>query len=176
MSSPEVLLRVLLQLPVFREDASDLERKRAQLALFASALSELPRPPDGISRRKWETLLIAKAEGETHFSIRIQEGRCLPFECDRGKARGPWQVHENDFTRADWDQMVGIENTAVETRAADRLLRASFYICRSNGDFPASTLSAFAGARCEGDYAKKAQELRRYNQILRSFQHVQTGM
>jgi hypothetical protein len=64
-----------------------------------AATCSAPFDFDGCQRR-WSgspvalaALLARTAHDETGLSHRIHEGRCYAYECDRGAARGPWQVH-----------------------------------------------------------------------------------
>ena len=148
------VLAALLALPVSREDrgVEQALAKREQLEAIADAVAHVsltaPRPP-----REWAALVLAVGYHESSYSLRIHAGHCKPLECDRGRARSSWQLHQNYHTRPVWDELWGIENTAVQVRAADGMLRRAFYTCaRSGVPWLQATLSAYRGSRCGAEW------------------------
>lgn len=143
-------LAALLALPIAHEDLTS-ELKPAQYAALASEIAKV-KPPRGIGAKDWRALLIAVGAAETHYSLRIMDGGCKLFECDRGKARSAWQLHENDFTRPVWVELHGFVNLHIQVKTADEMLKRSWYQCGSHArELPFavnSTLLAFAGRGC----------------------------
>ncbi len=138
-------------LPTYFEDkAPEIESmKAAQLASIARVVADVsrnkaPRPP-----REWAALLLTVGYHESTFSLRIHRGECKPRECDSGRARSGWQLHRNLFTAPVWDQLIGVEHTDVQVRAADEALRRAYWTCaRSGQPWLLGTLNAYAGRRC----------------------------
>lgn len=144
------------QLPTFHEDVTSggrSEAKEAQLTLIASEVAKAsrgaPLPP-----RQWAALLLTIGFHESAFSLRIHAGDCKPKECDRGKARSPWQLHQNNFNRESWELLVGVENTRVQVLAANELLRRVSQNCVNSTRQPTvpGILTAYAGRRCFQDW------------------------
>jgi hypothetical protein len=143
------VLAALLALPTYREDVAD-PRKPAQIAALAHEIAEL-KPPAGVNSKDWRALVIAVGQAESNFSLRIMEGRCKPFECDRGRARSAWQMHKNKHTAPVWDELHGFETLRVQVQTADGMLKRAYYMCeRSNpeGFWAAQTILAYAGRGC----------------------------
>jgi hypothetical protein len=138
-------------LPRYHEDR-EAPDKSAQLDVIAASIAEVsrdaPRPP-----REWAALLLTVGYHESAFSIRIHRGQCKPHECDRGRARSAWQLHKNLFTEGVWDQLHGIEHTALQVRAASDALRRAYMTCRKSGvPWLPGTLNAYAGRRCGAEW------------------------
>ncbi len=150
MTPFDIVLAGLLKLPIAHEDQAD-PRKPAQLAALALEVSQL-KPPAGLSRKDWWSLVLAVGAAETHFSLRVMDGQCKPFECDRGKARSSWQLHKNLYTASVWDQLHGFAHLSVQVQAADAMLKRSYYQCRAAATDPLvlvqRTVHAFAGLGC----------------------------
>lgn len=115
----EIILAAVLALPVFHEDAASPE-KSAQLA---AAVADVARDKDEAA------FLIAWGEHETRYSLRIHRGKCKPLECDRGKARGPWQNHRNGLADDRWSALSGIELTGIQAEEAARRARWALRAC-----------------------------------------------
>lgn len=157
-------------LPVFHEDkpAEFAEAKARQLRLFEESVAreakDAPRLP-----REWAALMFAVLENETRGSLRIHEGRCKPRECDRGRARGPWQNHRNTIIAPVWDKMVGVENTPIQAHAASEMLKRAYWTCqRFNPDWVAGTLSAYAGRSCHARWDGLAPRVASYRKFVGS--------
>jgi hypothetical protein len=153
-------------LPRFVEDRGDA-RKDSQLAAIAAAVAdvsrEAPRPP-----REWAALLLTVGYHESSFSLRIHRGECKPHECDRGRARSAWQLHKNLFTEPVWEQLHGIENTAVQVRAASDALRRAYFTCsRSGVPWLQATLNGYAGRRCSSQWPGLDQRTVTFNRLQR---------
>lgn len=111
-------LVALGMLPLFAEDRSaELElAKSAQYQALAQAMAETARD------RRELAFLVAWGWHETKFSLRIHRNECRRWECDRGRARSPWQLHRNGLDQGSWERLVGIDN--VRHQAAEAALRA----------------------------------------------------
>lgn len=170
--------KAIRRLPVFYEDnppggvAGRTDAKEAQLTAIAHAIAQaasckgqgeseaggsakpcrLPLAP-----RQWAALLLTVGFHESTFSLRIHAGQCRPHECDRGRARGIFQGHQNYANREVWPRMHGLENTAVQVAEADRLLRRSVGTCTPPGQNPSrfvkGIFEAYGGRRCGGDWS-----------------------
>jgi hypothetical protein len=87
--------------------------------------------------------LFAVGYFESGFQPRIQEGLCKPNECDRGRARSFWQLH--DWVRG-WSDMIGMDRVGVAADVAARILRRGRRVCHSE----AGAISFFAVGTCFG--------------------------
>lgn len=149
MTPFEATLAALLKLPVYKDDRAD-ERKPAQLAAVAFEVSRL-KPPSGVGAKEWRALVLAVGEAESGYSLRIMEGLCRPHECDHGRARSPWQMHENPWTRPVWAELQGFEGLRVQVQAVDGMLKRAYFQCersRPDGFWASQTLLAYAGKGC----------------------------
>lgn len=151
MTLSEVLLSALLSLPLHTEDRAPehAEAKRAQLTTLAAAIADASDDQSITRPRDWAALIIAIGYAESSFSLRIHVGLCKPHECDRGRARGPWQLHRYAEATPVWDKMTGIENAGVQAAVASARLARGFYTCRTKGDWLTATINGFAGRRCD---------------------------
>jgi hypothetical protein len=144
----ETMESALHRLPVFTEDRDKPVEKAAQLRLIAAELAKV-RAPKGIPGKEWRALVVAVGFHESAYSLRIHRGECKPQECDRGKARGPWQQQQNDYTRPVWDELHGQEHTATQVREAEAALRRGYFTCAKAGvPWEVAALNGYAGARC----------------------------
>jgi len=153
-------------LPCFVEDRGDPD-KSAQLDAIAAAVAEVsrdaPRPP-----REWAALLLTIGYHESTFSLRIQRGQCKPHECDHGRARSAWQLHKNLFNAAIWDQLHGIENTAIQVQAASDALKRAYFTCNRSGvPWLQATLNGYAGRRCSAEWPGLDQRVSTFNRLQR---------
>ena len=185
--APQTLLdwtnTAIRKLPTYYEDnppggiAGRTNEKEAQLSAIALAVAKVaqkaPLPP-----RQWAALLLTIGFHESTFSLRIHAGHCKPHECDRGRARSPWQLHMNAENKHLWPKLQGIENTDAQVWAADHLLRRVAGTCRpptsKTGDVRpnmtihtvAGILTAYAGVRCGVEWkglAEREATFRRLN-------------
>lgn len=167
----------LARLPVAVADRAP-ERagaKRAQLDALATAIAHesLTAP---VAPRQWVAVLGAIGFRESALSIDIQNGICRPVDCDPKKVRGggivfrarsSFQLHENDHTRPVWDQLVGIENTAVQVATASKMAKVGHYRCARLGvPFPASVWRGFSGASCSFPHPGEQARTATYNLLL----------
>ncbi len=148
------------RLPIASVDKSvDFATKAAQLEAIAQAVAAESRtPPTGITPRQWAALLLTIGFHESTFSLAVHRGECAHWQCDAHKlkgggvqymARSPWQLHENDHTRPVWDQLVGVENTAVQVAAASKMAKVSYYRCsRLRLPMVLATVRGFGGGSC----------------------------
>jgi hypothetical protein len=153
-------------LPCYVEDRGDPD-KSAQLDAIAAAIADVsidaPRSP-----REWAALLLTIGYHESTFSLRIQRGQCKPHECDRGRARSAWQLHKNLFTAPVWDQLHGVENTAVQVRAASDVLKRAYFTCsRSGVPWLQATLNGYAGRRCSAQWPGLDQRVSTFARLNR---------
>jgi hypothetical protein len=154
-------------LPVFHEDRGDAD-KAAQLDAIAAAVAEVSRDAPR-SPREWAALLLTVGYHESTYSLRIQRGECKPHECDRGRARSAWQLHKNLYTAPIWEQLHGIDNTAVQVRAASDALKRAYFTCNRSGvPWLQATLNGYAGRRCSADWPGLNQRVATYNRLQRT--------
>jgi hypothetical protein len=165
------------RLPVTVADRSP-ERagaKREQLDALATAMAHesltAPVPP-----RQWVAVLGAIGFRESTFSLDVHAGKCAAWQCDVRKlpgggvqfmARSSFQLHENDHTRPVWDQLVGVENTAVQVAAASKMAKVGHYRCsRLKVPFPQSVFRGFSGASCSFEHPGEKARLATYSLLL----------
>lgn len=154
-------------LPCFHEDRGSPD-KAAQLDAIAAAVAEVsrdaPRPP-----REWAALLLTIGHHESTFSLRIHRGQCKPYECDQGRARSAWQLHKNLHTAPIWDQLQGIEHTAIQVRAASDALKRAYFTCsRSGVPWLQATLNGYAGRRCSAEWPGLDSRVSTFNRLVRT--------
>ncbi len=144
-------LAALTALPVANEDLGN-EYKPAQYAAIAREVSQL-KPPAGIGAKDWRALVLAVGGAETHYLIRVMDGRCRPLECDKGLARSAWQMHKNLFNAPVWEQLHGLTNIPVQVKTADAMLKRAYHQCRADAVDPLwlvkRTVLGFAGRGCD---------------------------
>jgi len=90
--------------------------------------------------------LVELGRAESGFLPRIQAGECLKFECDHGKARTWFQFHKTNWSRAAWENVIGLEQEPITnaTEVAATVLRAGRRACHSI----AGTFSFYAKGHC----------------------------
>jgi hypothetical protein len=151
-----LILAFLLSLPVSYDDPRSVE-KTAQLEVIARAISDASPTPEAAA------MLIATGYLESHFSLRIHLGQCKPYECDGGKARGPWQVQRNRMLLDEWDRMTGLENIEVQARAAQTRLGAGLSWCEGSAY---GALAIFLGLPCSDRSWRVAPRFELYERAL----------
>lgn len=164
----ESILAMILSLGIAKEDRAPeiTERKHEQLETVARSIAVVAETPE------LAAMLITLGWFESKFAIRIAEGRCKPFECDRGRARGPFQIHRRaGMTDAEWDGLLGTnaEATLASTREAARRIRAARVRCRSlesRQDWAAGVFSSLAGRGCVGDFKGRAARTATFRKLL----------
>lgn len=150
MTLAELVLAGILSLPQFHEDrgADVAELKQAQSFALADGIATAAASQKVATPRDWAALVVAIGYHESGFSLRIGDGLCKPLECDRGRARGPFQVHKYAEAVPVWEQMHGLEHVGVQARVASARLLRGYYTCRGAGDWFVATVSGYAGRRC----------------------------
>jgi hypothetical protein len=174
VSLTNFLLLAISSLPTFHEDVGEqlAAQKREQAALIASAISHAAENAEGWpgSKRELATLLLTVAWHETRLSLRIHDGRCKPFECDHGRARGLWQLHKHaSLPRERWLTVAGLDEQSTQNGAAEAALALtrSRHMCRQRGsDWVASTISAYAGRGCSGGLPDLQARVRTYRMLF----------
>jgi hypothetical protein len=154
------VLAAIAALPTFHEDIGEqfTATKHAQAETIAAAIADAVDHVDDWpgSKRELATLLLTVAWHETGLSLRIHEGRCKPYECDHGRARGLWQLHVHSLLpRARWLGVAGLDFESTRTAAfeAARALVRSRHMCAAGvrtSAWVAPTLAAYAGRGCRG--------------------------
>ena len=170
------ILAAIQVLPTFHEDVGEVfaEEKRVQTSLIADAVSDVASNAQGWpgSSRELAALMLTVAWHETRFSLRIHEGRCRPYECDEGRARGLWQLHSHrSLPRERWLALAGVDATATHSSAeeAARALIRSRRMCLSKirgPDWVAPTLAAFAGRGCGGRLPDAAARVKTFRHLM----------
>jgi hypothetical protein len=139
----------------------DTPEKQAQQSAIASAVLREARGDNELA-----AFLLAWGSAESNFALRIQLGHCRPLECDRGRARGPWQAHRNGMLEERWERMLGVENTAIQVEQAARHARWALHECKATGD--ERVLSAFrvlGGKRCSSPLPGEQDRLARFKKM-----------
>lgn len=139
------VLAALTALPVYKEDIGSTE-KSAQLERLANAIAQesqhAPLPP-----REWAKLLITVGFNESALSLRITAGNCKPKECDRGRARGIFQIHRNSINRELWAKQDG--DIELQAHLASDQLERGYWTCSKAGvPWLVGTINGYAGRRC----------------------------
>jgi hypothetical protein len=129
-------LEALYSLPLYFEDRAPQSER-----LKDEQYRALARATTAAAKDKRElAFLLAWGWHETKFSLRIAAGNCKPWECDRGLARSPWQLHRNGMSAEQWALMQGSENIAHQAEEAARRARGMLAWCGSaEGAFRAMT-------------------------------------
>ncbi len=159
-------------LAVFKEDAADefADAKRAQLEAVAVALEPVARAQKIARPAEWAALILAIGDAESGFSLRIHAGQCKPHECDRGRARGPFQLHRYAEAVPTWEQMHGLGNIGVQVRVASARLARGYYTCRGGTDWLAATINGFAGRRCAEIWPGLESRVATWRRVLRAIE------
>jgi hypothetical protein len=150
-----VVLSAMLRLAPWHGDHDTSEERVALVSPVAEAISATARTPEEAAA------LIAVAWSETKFARLVLTGHCdqMPSgtRCDRGNARGPWQVHK--WCTAAWTPPDGsLESYLAAARCDLRALRGGLARC-------ASWSGAFAGLLgrpvCAWDRAASYEQVQR---------------
>jgi hypothetical protein len=150
------ILAFLLSLPVAREDVND-SRKELQLTAIAIAID------DASASTEDAAMLIATGYLESHFSLRIHAGQCLPNECDGGRARGPWQVWRNRMHAEEWNRMHGLRYTESQAIVAKKRLMLGQWQCRGS---VYGAMARYLGLPCYDRTARVKPRLELYERAL----------
>ncbi len=147
-----LILVLLLLLPPWHKSKETPEARRTRLepvaAAIADASTKVSRYPE--SRRRVAITLLAQGWWETKFDEHIQIGACFPWECDEGKARGFWQLHEKT-SRGRWGELLGLgyEPSRVGAGVAAPLALWGLSRCRGTvGGWHAHGFAGFVGGGC----------------------------
>lgn len=133
------------------------------LAIAGAPKSSTPAVADAIVRNAKTpaeaAFLIAWAEHESHFDLRIANNDCHPWECDHGRARGLWQSHERAAGTA-WAHLPG--DIDLQAFVAVRHARWAIKDC-------GSVLGGFrrlGGLACDRPLKGEAGRMESYRRIL----------
>ena len=149
----ELIFSVLISLNFYKEDTSGPE-KHAQMAGLAYFIAA-----EKLSKKE-TAFLIAWGEAETRYSLRIHAGNCLPHECGRGKARGPWQ-RESAVTP------LGIESTPIQVKDAAAQVRWALRYCQGS---ELGAFRALRGCGCACPLPGEASRVARMREVLERLQ------
>jgi hypothetical protein len=148
--------RLVLVQPAFQSRVDEPVGARE----LAEAIASIPKV-----NRDWAALVLTVAVHESALAARIARGDCKRYECDGGRAWGLYQGHRNEANAAVW----GSPDIAIQTQEAARMLRAVFYRCNGphslSFDWVARTLSAYAGHRCDANWAGLDRRLNTFARI-----------
>jgi hypothetical protein len=172
------ILAALHSLPIYKEDQGNLEAKRAQLETHAKSISyavgeHSPRWPGTPEELAAVTVTIGDAE--SGYSLRIQQGDCHTWECDRGRARGTYQLQVGAVQGQDhrlWVALPGLDVGSVElsTDQAVRAIVRSRKQCgsleRAGKDWVGMTFHAYARSTCIGTIKGLDERVRMYHRVL----------
>jgi hypothetical protein len=132
LTCPVVLLRVLLSLAVWHQDA-DLSPD-ARSALYRPVAEAICRVSRTTQEQAW---LAAQAYSETTLAAYVIEGRCADgppgIRCDEGRATTEWQVHR--FCIAAWTAPTLDERREAGARCALKTARRGLTVCGVAGAF-----------------------------------------
>lgn len=104
--------------------------------------AKAPRSP-----YEWRKLMKAIAIEESGLLQRIADGHCKPHECDRGRARGLWQLHRNSINREQWAKQDG--DIELQAHLASDQLERGYWTCSKAGvPWLVGTINGYAGRRC----------------------------
>ncbi len=157
----KIALALFALLPVYFEDrGEDPTPHREQLAHAIWAESQgKPLPP-----RDWARLMLTVGFHESGFSKRIIAGKCKPLECDRGRAKGAWQIHRNTLNRDSWGAQDG--DIPLQAKLASDQLARAYWTCARSGVEPVrGTINAFAGRRCGDDWSGTKARLATFQRL-----------
>ena len=137
-------MKHLLAIVVFLlgpQNAETVDHERLARAVAAES-QNAPRSPD-----EWGKLLLLIGRYESGFKLRIIDGHCRPNECDRGRAKGGWQLWRNTLNRDSWAKQDG--DIELQAHLASEQLKRAYWTCaRSGQPWLVGTINAYAGRRC----------------------------
>jgi hypothetical protein len=138
------------------EPRVDMQRFDAAVAVEAS---EAPRSP-----YEWRKLMKAVAIEESGLLQRIADGHCKPKECDRGRAKGLWQLHKNSINRELWAKQDG--NIELQAHLASDQLERGYWTCHKTGvPWLVGTINGYAGRRCSDNWPGLQKRLATYGRL-----------
>lgn len=156
----KLILTILLALPT-PKSATKAEHN-AWLHKVAPAIAQASHNNPSVA-----AYVIALGTYESHFSRRIQAGRCHKGECDGGKAHGMWQMHRDALPRKySLDDITGTDAESLQAAAdaAARRVRGRIKMCGAG-----IPLRVFGGYAMSCDYVphKAAARVKLYKRVLR---------
>jgi len=170
------LLTAIASLPTFHEDVSEqlVAQKHDQAQMIATAIDEAVEQASGWpdSKRELASLMLTIAWHETRLSLRIHDGRCKPHECDRGRARGLWQLHvHRSLPKERWLRVAGVNLEATRHAAHEAAIalvrsRRMCAVATRGREWVGATLTAYAGAGCGGRLPDLGSRIRTYRRLL----------
>jgi len=158
--SESATLCALRALPVAAEDRF-AAGKPEQLTAIAAAVERHGRT------RTERAFVIAWGWHESAYSMRIGSGRCRPLECDRGRARGPWQNHRLMLTDEQWDRLHGLEHVDAQAAEAVRRARSALAQC---GGIVRQAYAVLSGRGCGASLPDLDRRMSSFNSVLRRIQ------
>lgn len=134
-----LILAFLIKLLVQKEDVGN-PLKQPQLEIIADSIAQVAKTPEEAAR------LITMAYWESGLNLRVHSGHCKKNtpECDHGKARGIYQLHQDGLPEDRWSKMHGIDHTLEQTEEAHVRIERRHRQC--GGDFE-STAALYMGAK-----------------------------
>jgi hypothetical protein len=159
-----LILLWLLALPVYGEDRAD-PRKPDQLEVIATAIDAVST--EAAAPRKMAALLLATGWNETGWSLRVHDGHCKSWECDGGRARGPWQTQRNSMPLERWEQMRGFQNTRAQAEAARERILLGLAQCHGS---ERGAIARYLGHACD---ARSEQLDDRYDWYMRAYRALE---
>jgi len=116
-----ILAALLAATPHVSDRTEPPESRKERLEVLADAMGRAVDKAASAGawrapRRELGAYLLSVGTWESHWAARIHQNRCLPWECDRGLARSPWQFQRWGLTRDAWDRYEGAD--AASTRRA----------------------------------------------------------
>lgn len=176
MNLTTYLLTAIATFPTFHEDVGEQfsVRKQEQAQMIATAIDQAVDESSGWpdSKRELASLMLTIAWHETRLSLRIHDGRCKPLECDRGRARGLWQLQaQRSLPRERWLLVAGLNPEATDgaAREAARFVVRSRRMCAvatRGRAWIGPTLTAYAGRGCGGRLPDLQARIRTYRRLL----------
>lgn len=148
----------LFRLPVWKEDTAP------ELAWLKEAqLREVDRLVN-VETADPKARAFTKAFGyhESRYSLRIMRGDCKPAECDRGRARGAWQLHKNGLHDAEWKALHGPASLPAQAKEATRRARGALHTCR--GDVKGA-FAVLGGRGCLGTLPDMGERIATYKKL-----------
>lgn len=124
----DAILAILLSLPAYQDRETTIDRE-IRLGLVAEAIEAAVTEVETERPRELAAMLVATGWWESRYARHVHEGRCRTRvgECDYGRARSPWQLHQSPMVPLDeWRAMRGadLESTRIAATAAARVLSA----------------------------------------------------
>jgi len=170
MNLLEMILAVLLSWPAFYTETDEQpEARRVRLVMAALAIEHTAK--QSAEPKQMAAALLTIGFEESRFAAYVGQGRCdegpKGARCDRGKARGYWQLWRVSCPAA-WELPHNTrEALRAETACAARIWRGA--LLRNRSCHPAGKIAgAFAGYRGGADcrWPRAAGRAQRYQRVL----------